>query len=92
MPADSRRLVQVFIVDPDPKMPLEDCLLYRGEMKLTDLTDQELFFELDMKSMLDQHNERRTKVRNKSVKEREEKLEPARIRDLRMQIVLVAQF
>ena len=92
MPADTRRLVQVFIVDPDPNMPLDTCLLYRGELKLTDLTDQELFFELDIKSMLDQHNARRTQVRNKAVKEREEKLEPARIRDLRMQIVLAAQF
>jgi hypothetical protein len=87
-----RRLVQVFIVDPSESIPLDDCLLHRGELKLTDLTDQELFFEVDIKAILDAHNAKRTKLVDKSVKERTEHLEPARIRDLRMQIVTVATF
>lgn len=87
-----RRLVQVFVVDPDPNVPIADCLLYRGELQLTELTDQELFYEIDIKTILEKHNTKRITITNKSVKERVEKLEPARIRDLRMQIVLVAQF
>ena len=92
MSATARRLVQVFIVDPYESVPLKDCLLYKGELQLTDLTDQELFYEIDIKQLLDAHNEKRVKIVDKKVKERVEHLEPARIRDLRMQIVTVAQF
>lgn len=87
-----RRLIQVFIADPDENVPLDDCLLFKGEPKLTDLTDQELFFEVDIKSILDKHNEKRVKLVNKKVKERVENLEPAKIRDLKMVVVNVAQF
>ena len=41
-----RRLVKVIIIDPNENVPLEDAVLYMGEEVLTDLTDQELFFEL----------------------------------------------
>lgn len=88
----TRRLVQVFIADPDENVPLADCLLYQGEPKLTDLTDQELFFEVDIKSILNKHNEKRVALVNKAVKERTENLEPARIRDLKMTVVTIAQF
>lgn len=88
----NRRLVQVFIADPDENVPLADSLLYSGEQKLTDLTDQELFFEIDIRSILASHNEKRAKLVNKKVKERTEYLEPARIRDLKMTVVSVATF
>lgn len=88
----TRRLVQVFIADPDDNVPLEQSMLYTGEQKLTDATDQELFFEIDMKTILDKHNADRVKLINKKVKERVENLEPVKIRDLRMVVVNVATF
>lgn len=88
----TRRLVQVFIADPNESIPLEDSLLYSGDQKLTDLTDQELFFEIDMKGVLATHNAKRVKVVDKKVKERTEYLEPAKIRELRMVVVTVASF
>ena len=88
----SRRLVQVFIADPDENVPLEQSMLYSGQQKLTDATDQELFFEIDMKTILEIHNEKRIKLVNKKVKERTEYLEPAKIRDLKMVVVNVATF
>lgn len=88
----ARRLVQVFIADPNENVPLEDSLLYSGDQKLTDATDQELFFEIDIKSLLDKHNEKRVKMIDKKVKERTEHLEPAKIRDLKMVVVTVAGF
>lgn len=88
----SRRLVQVFIADPDENVSLEQSLLYSGEQKLTDATDQELFFEIDIKSVLEAHNAKRAVVINKKVKERTEFLEPAKIRDLKMVVVNVATF
>jgi hypothetical protein len=88
----TRRLVQVFIADSDENVPLENSLLYTGGQKLTDLTDQELFFEIDIKSILAEHNAKRVTFINKKVKERTEQLEPARIRDLKMVVVTVAGF
>lgn len=90
--ANSRRLVQVFIADVHDSVPLADALLYSGEAKFTDLTDQELFFEIDITSILKAHNDKRTKMVNKAVKERVEHLEPARIRDLKMTVVNIATF
>ena len=92
MAQTQRRLIQVFIADPDENVPLDQCLLYTGEQKLTDLTDQELFFEVDVKSILDAHNQKRIALVNKAVKERTEHLEPARVRDLKMTVVTIAQF
>jgi hypothetical protein len=89
---NQRRLVQIFIADPDENVPLDQCLLYSGEQKLTDLTDQELFFEVDVKKVLDEHNAKRVTLVNKTVKERTENLEPARVRDLKMTVVTIASF
>lgn len=87
--AVTRRVVQVIIADTNENIPLGDCILHKGEEQVTDLTDQELFFELDIKSMLSAHNEKRTKIVDKKVKDRIEHLEPAKIRDLKMVVVLV---
>lgn len=88
----TRRLVKVVIVDPNENVPLEDCILYSGDEKLTDATDQELFFEIDIRGILETHNAKRVKVVDKKVKERTEHLEPAKIRDLKMVVVNVATF
>lgn len=90
--AAKRRFVQVFVVDPNELIPLEQSVIYKGEPKLTDATDQELFFELDMKNLLERHNELRVKVVDKKVKDRTEYLEPAKIRDLKMVVVNIAEF
>jgi hypothetical protein len=92
MPAPARRLVQVFIADPDENVPLDKSLLYSGEQKLTDATDQELFFEIELKAILEKHNAERVQFVNKRVKERTEFLEPVKIRDLKMVVVNVATF
>lgn len=88
----SRRMVKVVIVDTNENIPLDQCVLYSGEEKVTDATDQELFFEIDIKELLAKHNEKRVKVVDKKVKERTEYLEPAKIRDLKMVVVNIAQF
>lgn len=87
-----RRLVQVFIADPNDNVPLDQSVIYTGEQKLTDSTDQELFFEVDIRGILEKHNEKRVKLVDKKVKERTEHLEPARVRDLKMVVVTIAEF
>jgi hypothetical protein len=94
--AAKRRIVQVFIADPNENVPLDHSLLYQDDKPhLTDLTDQELFFDLDIKSILEKHNEYRVTVVDKDASEGKNKdimLEPAKVRDLRMTVVNVATF
>lgn len=87
-----RRLVKVFIVDPNPNVPPERAVLFEGQQTLTDLTDQELFFEIDLKGALERHNAYRVGLVDKTIRDREQKLEPVRIRDLAMRVVVLAQF
>lgn len=91
-PMPSRRIVQVYIADPDDAVPLENSILYTGTQKMTDLTDQELFFEIDMKTILEKHNAMRAGIIDKEVKDRTEFLEPIKVRDLKMVVVTVASF
>jgi hypothetical protein len=91
----TRRIVQVFIADPNENVPLTDSLLYKGEQKLTDATDQELFYEVPIIDILKAHNEKRVKMIDKEVSKKAGKdifLEPAKIRDLKMIITNIAQF
>ncbi len=81
MAVAQRRVVQVFISDTNLNVPLDDCLIYEGKQKLTDATDQELFFEVNIKELLDAHNEKRVKLVDKTIKDRTEYLEPAKIRE-----------
>ena len=88
-----RRLVKIMIVDPNLNVPVEHAILINEEEKLTDLDDQELFFELDIKAILQEHNNYRTKVVDKDASgEKEVYLKPARIRDLKMIVKTIAEF
>lgn len=91
-PMSTRRLVQVFIADPNENVPLEHAMVYSGEQKFADSTDQELFYEVDINTLLKAHNEKRVHFADKKVKERVENLEPAKIRDLKMVVVTIAAF
>lgn len=91
----SFRYVKVFIADPNENVPLAKRMLFEGPEHLTDLTDQELFFEVPMAELLKAHNEMRAATLDKKASEKSGRdvfLEPVRIRDLRMVVVTVAQF
>lgn len=92
MAATSLRLARVIIFDPTDALPLESRVLVVTSEKLTDSTDEELYFDLDIKGLLEKHNEVRKATRDKKASERAGKdvfLEPIRIRDLRMTVVSV---
>lgn len=89
------RVVKVYIADDDDNLKLEQRLLYTGDEKLTDFTDQELFFEVPINDILKKHNDVRAKTVDKKASDkfgREIFLEPVRIRDLKMVVVEVAVF
>lgn len=89
------RIVKVFIVDTNENVPLENRVLYKGEEKLTDLNDQELFFELPVNDILAKYNEYRKTVVDKTKSAtfgKEIRLEPVKIRELKMTVLNVATF
>lgn len=95
MPNQNRRIVQVFIADPNENVPLDKALLYRGEQKLTDATDAELFFEVPIQELLAKHNAERVKMLDKEASRKAGKdlfLEPVKIRELKMTVVTIASF
>ena len=95
MAEGQRRVVQVFVCDPNENVPLDKCLLYKGDQKLTDCTDQELYYELNIKDILNTHNADRIKMIDKESTKKVGKdifLEAAKIRDLKMIVVTLAQF
>jgi len=91
-----KRIVQIFIADPDINVPLDASLLYQSEKPfVTDLNDQELFFELPIKTILDTHNSKRTLLLDKAATSKsgkDVKLEPIKVRELRMTVVDIAKF
>ena len=96
--ADStgRRLVRVMIVDPETQVPLDGCVLYSEPEKLTDMTNQELFFAIpDFQTKVAEYNKKRVKMLDKEASKkfgRDIYLEPIKIRDLKMVVVTVASF
>jgi len=71
---EQRRIVRVFVTDPDKDVPLDLCVLHNGAEERTDKTDSELFLALGIPEMLNSHNAKR----------RELELKDIRPRDLRM--------
>lgn len=91
----SKRIVRVYIVDPAEAVPAEKSLLYKSEELFTDLSDQELFFSIPIQDLLKKHNEYRVTLVDKKATARgqtEVRLDEIRIRDLRMQVVVLATF
>lgn len=90
----NRRLVKVMIVDPDENVPVDKAVLVNEPEKITDFDDQELFFELDMKRLLEAHNTYRTSLINKKLSTGDKPvfLEPIRIKDLKMVVLNIADF
>lgn len=90
MSEDGRRLVRVLIADPCEDVPTESALLYDSKEIFTDKTDQELFFDVSIGKLLKKHNEKRITCRDSEYTDGEVNLEPARIRDLKMVVLTLA--
>lgn len=93
--ANQTRIVRIYVADTDENIDVDKRLLFSGDEKLTDATDQELFYDVPINDLLGKHNDYRKTVADKKQSEkfgREVKLEPIRIRDLKMTIVSIATF
>lgn len=93
--ASTKRIVRVYLADVDDNIPLDKSVLFTGSEKLTDSTDQELYFEIPIMDLLTKHNAYRATVVDKKSSQRVGKdvfLEPVKIRDLKMTVVNIASF
>lgn len=89
------RIVRVIIADPNENIPLDQRVLFMSNEMTTDMTDEELYFDVNPAAKLAAHNEKRVKMLDKKASDRANKevfLEPARIRDLKMIVVNIATF
>ena len=89
------RIVKIVIADVDKNLPVGKRIIHNGVEQVTDLTDDELFFEVPIVDLLKTHNELRAKTLNKTDTAKAGKdvfLEPIRVRDLRMVVVDIADF
>jgi hypothetical protein len=89
------RIVKVYIADPDAALDLQKRVLHSGEEQLTDLTDQELYYDIAVGDLLKAHNGLRIVTLDKKATAKAGKdifLEPIRIRDLKMIVVTIAEF
>lgn len=90
------RIVRVFLVDPDNRVPVGKRVLYRSDELTTDATDQELYFDIPVNDLLKAHNAERADVEweektSEGTKTRKG-LKEVRIRDLVMSVTTIAQF
>lgn len=91
----TKRIVRVYLADTDENVPLDKSILHATQEKLTDLTDQELFFEMPVQDVLTKHNSLRVTLLDKKATARSGRdtfLEPVKIRDLKMTVISVASF
>lgn len=87
------RVVRVFLVDPDERVPVEKRVLHKTEEIITDATDQELFFDIPVSELLKQHNKFRETIAWEDDKGEEKTgLKEVRVRDLTMTVTTLAQF
>lgn len=91
------RIVRIFLVDPDKRIEdLDKRVLYQSDEITTDATDQDLFFDIDVKAILDKHNKYREKVTyevtNKGDTTEKTGLKPVRVSQLTMSVITIAEF
>lgn len=90
-----KRVVRIFVVDSDSNILPKDSILYQSSEFITDATDQELWFDIDIKTILTHHNVKRQTIIDKKLSEKMGKdifLEPIRVRDLKMVVTEIATF
>jgi hypothetical protein len=85
------RKVQQFLTDHNDNIPLAKRVIYEGPVFLTDETDQELVYRVPVQELLVKHNTYRVTVRDKSFRDKEVFLEEARIRELTLSTITLAQ-
>jgi hypothetical protein len=87
------RVVRIFLVDPDERIPVDKRILHKTEEMITDATDQELFHGIPVADLLKDHNMLRATIEWEDGEGKSKTgIKDARIRDLVMSVTTIAQF
>lgn len=90
-----KRLVQVFVVDPDERIDDEHSVLHQSEVLMTSKTNEELLFDTPIKTLLEEHNKYRKTVVDEEASDsrgRDVHLRAVKVRDLEMKVITHAEF
>lgn len=93
--SQQRRMVHVLVVDPDLKVPDEQSVLHDSKEFVTSKTDEELKYDLNLKTMLEEHNVVRGKVVDEAASEKRGKdifLKKIKISNLVIHVYETAKF
>ena len=81
-----RRIVQIFVIDPNKNVPDDRCLIHWAGPFATSKSDAALIVDLGLPALLAAHNVYRTTIRDKKVRAYEEFLAPATVDDVKVSI------
>ena len=93
-----RRVAQLFVCDPEPSVPLDQCLIYSGLAKITESTDEELVAEIGsadkqtLDVLLERHNKKRIGWVNLAVKDHVQYLDKINREELKIVVHTLATF
>lgn len=71
-----RRIVEIWVYDPDHSVPAEQAILHHADRQLTELTDMELHLTLGLPALAKGWNKTRVTIRDLRYPESIVKLEP----------------
>lgn len=78
-----RRIVEIFITDPNQWVPLDHAVIYHAERFASDKPDSELFMAIPIVELTAEYNKKRVTFQDKSFRESDVFLEEIKPRDLR---------
>jgi hypothetical protein len=84
------RIMEFYLIDLNESIPIEKSIIYHGERRVTDKTDEEIWIEIGVDEILKKYNEYRVTVVNKHLSEnsgRDVYLEPIEFRDVIRRVV-----
>jgi hypothetical protein len=59
-----RRIVDILVVDKDSNVALKDVIIYQKRNLLTDLTDEAIWFDIELDKLIKAHNVKRIKMKD----------------------------
>jgi len=94
-PMTDLRIVSIYVVDPDENLEPKDALVHIKENFMTDLTNEDILVDLELKEALANHNTKRIKIVDEDRSDdrgKEVMLKTVKIKDLIIKINTLQTF
>lgn len=60
----NRRIVNITVIDKDSNVSIEDAILYHETHVPTDMTDEEIWFDIKLDALIKKHNNKRFSIKD----------------------------